>query len=170
MRKSPFSDDGVEPSHLIKDYLWMALYWVEYWAGGCVMVLAMGDSEVHEWKILFYAKKRPFVSQGQTLGTFLTKSWTQKAKKSSRSTGISLGKGREGGISLSWLLFPIFAWKQHWKSTFRERNRDFEVPWIYFLVWVSVRFVEGVAVTFTWVRFALSNNKMFSLFVLGPVQ
>lgn len=102
-----------------------------------------------------FKPKRDFVSLGTKLGSNSCQKLDTEGKKCSRSTGTSLGKGRKGGISLSRVLFPIFAWKQPWKSTFGERNRDFEVSWVISLC----GFQSGLlrAVTFSLFGFASSG-------------
>lgn len=51
-------------------------------------------------KILIFKPKKDCRTN---LGNISHQKLDQKVRKYSRSTGISLGKGREGGISLAWL-------------------------------------------------------------------
>lgn len=62
--------------------------------------------------ILRQKKKGFFVSQasvGQTLGTSMYNFWQENTARAQEFHWRRAGIGAEGGISLSWVLFPIFA-------------------------------------------------------------
>lgn len=140
----------------------MALSWVEYWAGKCVRILAMEDFSSAWLKNLILRQKKKFFFCPRHLWA---KHWehlcTTFGKKIQQEHRNFTGEGQElvqkEAFHCPGCYFPFLLEDSTDNKLWREEQRHWGVL-NYFLVWVSVRFVEGVAVTFTSSGFASSST------------